>query len=306
MLASSSAITVCPTGVAYGAANEGTTASIANTPAWMSSSIRMDWRDSARAASISRRARTSRATPSASSRKTRAIPTLCCPSASNNAAATVSATRSSRAAANSRTAAPAVIDRSPSAAASRLTGSPITSSTWPALIVMACARPMAPPPDSMSAIRRHQPSTASRRSKRSLMTRPDPISHGAQSPVADTTSPATGQPVTDHTATPAPHQEISRHRDPSPGRVADHAVHTARTVRRQRGGGPTACPATCPCRAPRSASITPTATAAPAANTTSEPVTAAVPRCSSCRPQATTSSRDRPPPRRTATGSAAP
>ena len=78
------------------------------------------------------------------------------------------------------------------------------------------------------------------------MTRAEPISHGAHSPVADTASPATGQPVTDHTATPTPHHAITRHRDrcddhddPGPGRVADH---TSRAVRRHRGGGPTTCP----------------------------------------------------------------
>ena len=66
----SNAMTIWPTGVLYGAANDGTIARRTRRPAWISSSIRIDCRDSARDASISRRARTSRATPSASCRST--------------------------------------------------------------------------------------------------------------------------------------------------------------------------------------------------------------------------------------------
>ena len=104
------------------------------------------------------------------------------------------------------------------------------------------------------------------------MTRPEPISHGAHSPVADTASPATGQPVTDHTATPAPHHAITRHRDrcddhddPGPGRVADHTARTVAPPPRRRPHRPARR------RAPSSASSTPTATAAPPTKTRTEP-----------------------------------
>ena len=89
---------------------------------------------------------------------------------------------------------------------------------------MAWASPTAPPPERVSAIRRHH---ASERLEpvdaAPAPARPEPISHGGQTPTTATATPATGHPVTAHTA--------------DPGRAARPAPATGRQPRHPGGPG---------------------------------------------------------------------